>query len=118
MRRTNYFAERRATDIAIHGLWSEELSVIEQIEGFQPKLQGFRFGQAHDLEQRHIVVSCSRTIKKTPLSVARCAEGILAEQRSVEIRLAIAGIVIQIETPGRDVRLIDTKVIDAIRLSP
>jgi hypothetical protein len=53
-RRAYDVTESRAGDISIDGLRSEELGVVEDVEPFEPKLEGFRLGQAHVLEKGHI----------------------------------------------------------------
>src|SRR5277367_4557331 len=59
-------AEGRTADIAVDGLRSEELRVIENVESLQPKLEGLRFGQAHRLEQGHVVIVQAWSVKESP----------------------------------------------------
>ena len=40
----NDSSKRRTADIAVDGLGSEELGMIENIETFEPELEGLRFG--------------------------------------------------------------------------
>ena len=103
-------------NIPVHGLRSEKLCVIEQVEPFEPKLQGFRFSQAHVLEQSHVEVTHSRAVEKAPLGAARRAQSVQAELGGIEIVLPVAGIVIQIEIAGIEIGLIHTEVVDAIGL--
>lgn len=44
-RRVHGVTESRAADISIDGLWSKELGVVEDVEPFEPELEGFRFSQ-------------------------------------------------------------------------
>src|ERR1700722_10896481 len=44
-RRAHHLAERSTADVTVHRLGSKELSAVENIEGFQAELQGFRFGE-------------------------------------------------------------------------
>jgi hypothetical protein len=59
-------AEGGTADIAIDGLRSEKLSVVENVEVFEPKLQRRRFRQAYILEKRDIVIVHPRPVKKAP----------------------------------------------------
>src|ERR1035441_5695009 len=65
-RGANDLAERCAADIAVNGLRSKELGVVENIEGFQPELHGFRFGKAQVLDKRHIEVLHPGAMEITP----------------------------------------------------
>src|SRR5580658_9022741 len=94
--RAHYLAKRPAADVAVNRLRPKKLRVVENVEGFQAKLQRFRFGQAQVLEKRHIEVFHSGPVEIAPRSVAWSAEGVVAEQRAIEIGLAVARIVIQI----------------------
>ena len=105
-------------DIAVDGLGPEELCVVENVETFQPKLERFRFGQAHILEKSHIVVLQPRSVEKAPLGVARRTQSIFAELRGIEIRPSVARIVIQIESASQVVRLINAIIVDAVRFGP
>src|SRR5580658_2510128 len=115
-RRADDLTERGAADIAVDGLRSKELRVVEDVEGFEAKLQGFRFGKAQVLKDRHIEVLHAGTMEIEPRGVAGSAQGILAEQTGIEIRLPVPGIAIQIEGAGRDIRFIDAVVIDPVWL--
>ena len=112
---TDDLAEGGTADVAVDGLRSEELGVIENVESFQPKLERLRFGQAHVLEQRHVVIVHPRSGEEAPRGVARRAQGVLAELGGIEIRPPVAGIVIQIERTAGVVGLIDAIIVDAIR---
>src|SRR5580658_3116371 len=109
-------AKGRTGDISVDGLRSEELGVIEDIECLDSELQGFGFGQTQILQQRHVVVVHSGSIKESPRGSAKRSEGIFAEERGVEIGLPIAGIVVEIERASGIVRFVDTKVVDAVWL--
>ena len=115
-RRAHHLAERSTADIAVYGLRSEKLSVVENIKSFEAELQGCGFGEARVLEERHVEVLHSRSVEIAARRVARSAEGVIAEQRCIEIRLPVAGIVIQIERTRRNVRLVDTVVVHPIWL--
>src|SRR5271154_1495494 len=49
-------AENRAVDIAVHGLGSEELRMVESVEAFDAELHRFRFRKAQVLEESQIIV--------------------------------------------------------------
>ena len=59
-------AECRVADIAVHGRRPVELSVVEDVERFQPELQRLRLRQAYALRQRHIEVLDTWAVKKPP----------------------------------------------------
>ena len=102
-------AEGGAADIAVNGLRPEKLGVIEHVERFDPKLEGFRFGQPHGLRQGHVVIVHARPREEAPRGGAGRAQGVVAELGGVEIRLPVAGIMVQSERPAIVVRLIDAR---------
>jgi hypothetical protein len=65
-RRTNDVAERCAANIAVNGLRSKELSVVKNVEGFEPELDRFGFAKPQVLEKRHIEVLYSGAMEITP----------------------------------------------------
>jgi hypothetical protein len=115
-RRADDLAEPGTTDVAVNGLRSKELSVIENIEGFEPELEGFRLGQTQVLEKRHIEVLHSGAMEITPRGGTRSTQRILAEQSGIEIRLPVSGIAIQIERTSRDIWFIYAVVVDPVWL--
>ena len=46
----DHLAKAGTANIAVDGLRSEELGMVEHVETFQPKLQRLRFGYTHVLE--------------------------------------------------------------------
>src|SRR5580658_2851383 len=102
--------------IAVHRGWPEKLRVIENVEALHPELQRLGLGQGNRFHQRHVVVVEPRSIKETASGVSRCTQGLQTEERSVEIRLSIAWIGIQIERSGCELRLVYAIVVDAVRL--
>ena len=109
-----HLAERRAADISVNRLRSEELRVIEGVERFQAHLKRFRIGKAHIFEERQVVIVHTGAVEKSPARGARSSQRVFAKFRRVEIRPAVAGIVILGERTAEVVRLVHSKVIDPV----
>src|SRR5208282_5270910 len=77
-------AEGGTADTAVDGLRSEELSVIEHVEHFEPQLEGLRFSQAYVLEKGHIIVVQARSGEEAAFGSARRAQRVLAELGNIE----------------------------------
>ena len=114
----DHLAEIGTADVAVDGLRSEKLGVVENVKTLEPKLQRLRFSQAHIFQKRHIVIVHTRSVEKTPFRGTGRSQGVLAELRGIEIRSPVAGIVIQIEGTAGVVRLIDTIIVDAVWFGP
>ena len=91
-RRADDLAERGTVDVSIDRLRPEELSVVEDVEALEAKLNRFGFRQAHRLEQGHIEVNHTRAVEKAASCGSRRAEGVLAELGAIEIGAAVARI--------------------------
>ena len=87
----------KLSDVSVHGLRSEELGVVENVEAFEAKLQRFRFRQAHVLQEGHIVVVHSGAVEEAPLGGAGRAQGVFRERRGIEVRPPVARIGVEIE---------------------
>src|SRR5208282_3138518 len=115
-RRADDLAERGAADISVDGARAGELSVVERVEGFQAKLQRLRFREFQVLQQRQVVIIAAGTEKEAAPGVSRSAEQVGAEERSIEIRISVARVRIQMERPGGELGLVHAVVIDAVWL--
>src|ERR1700733_2201672 len=68
--RADNLSERRAVDIAVHGCWSVELGVVEQVEPLEAELQRLGFSERNTFQQGHVVVVDARSVKEAALGVA------------------------------------------------
>lgn len=113
--RTDNIAERGAVYVSIHRLRPEKLRVVEDVEAFDPELQGLGFVQWYVFHNGHVVVIHARAVKEAALGVAGSAQGVFGEERGTEIGLPVSGIAIQVERSAGVVRFVHAKVVDAIR---
>jgi hypothetical protein len=66
-------AERRATDIAVHGAGAVELRAIEHVEHFETELDGLSLSERHALQKREVGVDNARSLEEPSRRVAQRA---------------------------------------------
>ena len=66
--------KRRVADVSIDGGGSEELRMIEDVEGLQPELQQFAIVQRNLLLQRHVEVLQAGAVEEAARNIAQGAE--------------------------------------------
>src|SRR5215831_2644106 len=104
-----------AVTVSIDGHGAEKLSVVEGVERLQTELQLFRFAQLEVLQQREIEVHGARAIERPPRSGSGASQRVRNKCRSIEVRQAIARIMIQVQRAPDVVRPVQTVIVDAIR---
>src|ERR1700678_2146569 len=90
--------------------------MVEDVESLEAELKRLGLVERHALQQGHIVIVESRTVKEAALGVPGLSQGLETEEGSIEIRFSIARIGIQMQRSRGVLRLIHTKVVDAIGL--
>src|SRR5580658_890492 len=107
-------SERRTVDVAVHGRWSVELGVVEEVESLETELQRLGFSEGNALQQSNVVIVDAGTVKEAALGVARQSHRLEAEKCGIEIGFAVAGIAVEGEPTRNILRFIDTVVVDAV----
>ena len=80
--------------------------MVEGVEELPPNLQAGAFRQPRILRDDRVPVIDSRAVEKSAAGGSEHAQGLLAEQAGVEIRLPRARIV-ESELPAQEVRRVD-----------
>src|ERR1700730_17769496 len=88
--------EGRIADVAIDRAIRIELRVVEHVEHLQPKLKRATFGEACHFVQCHVVVVESRSVEHAAFGVSLRAESIWGERSSVEVKLAVPRIMVDV----------------------
>ena len=103
-------------DISVdRSIWIE-LRMVEDIEHLQSKLKRTRFGEVSHLVESHVVVVDTWPIEHPALGVALRAQCIRREGSSIEVRLAVAGVVVELVSGAVIVRHVDARRIYAVVL--
>src|SRR5262249_44465240 len=111
-------AERRARDVAVDRTPAVELRGIEEVEHFEPDLEGAPLVQRHALDQREIDVLDAGPVEKPPGRVAELTERRQAEAGRVEGG-AVPRIAIELQIAARCVvRRVNEVVVDAVAERP
>ena len=66
----NDITKGRAINVAVHGIRTVKLRMVESIECFQPELDGFGFGQAYALLQGDVIVVDPGTREESPACIS------------------------------------------------
>jgi hypothetical protein len=103
-RRPGDISERGVVDVSAHGVRPEKLSMVEGIEQLEAYFQGLRLGELCGLVQRDIVVVHTWPKERLPRRIALSAERIGAEKRGIEIRLAVARVVVELKIASDNIR--------------
>src|SRR5580692_4707656 len=82
-------SERRTVDVAVHGRWSVELGVVEEVESLETELQRLGFSEGNALQQSNVVIVDAGTVKEAALGVARQSHRLEAEKCGIEIGFAV-----------------------------
>ena len=72
------------TDVAIDGVASIELRVVEDVEHLEPKLERTTFGEVGHLVQRHVEVVDAGPVEHSALGVSLSSESVRGEGVGVE----------------------------------
>src|SRR5580693_6678300 len=107
-------SERCAVDVSVHGVGPEKLRMIECVKRLKANLQRSRFAEACKFVERHVVVVHPRPVEGPPRRIALRAQRIRAEERSVEVRLAVARVPIDLKVAGSHIRQVNTDAIDPV----
>ena len=89
--------EGGAVDIAVDGVCSVELGVIERVETLETEFERGIFLDASGLVQRHIEIVDPWSIKHAAIGVAEGAERVRGEQHGVEGIRTVSRIVIDVK---------------------
>src|ERR1700676_267007 len=111
-----YPSECWAVHIAVHGPITEELCMVEGIEGFEAQLQRLSFGEPRHFTQHGVEIFNARSIEEAARRSTGSAERIGLEQAGVERRKPISRIVIDFQRPRRDIRDINADRVDTVVL--
>src|SRR5579883_2794228 len=95
-----------------------ELCMIQRVEGFQAKLQGFGFRQAQIFQKGKVEVLDSRAVEKAPGSGAELTQARQTEECRVERRFTVTWIRINFQIPWSEIRCVHGIIIDPVRNRP
>jgi hypothetical protein len=118
---THYVPKRGAkiANISVYRSGSVELGVIEGVERLDSEQKSLGFREGQGFGQRHVVIIDSGAMKKSAARCSRGAQRVDAEQRRIEVLLAVfAGVMTEFERAWCEVRLVDPKVVDAVGSAP
>lgn len=111
-----HIAEGSAVDVPIHKVVTEELCMVKRVKRLEPEFERFRLRHPGELVNSNVVVGHPRRVKESPRRSARSSELVGTEQGGVEIGLAVAWILIDMEVARNHVGKIDTDSVDSVVL--
>src|SRR5580658_5375077 len=112
--RADDLAEMRVVHFPVDRGSSIELGMIERVECLQPELKRFRLGYSQHLVQRHVKVTDSGAIEKSPRNIPQLPKLLGGERGFVERRPAIPRIGVNVEPRAAILRRIQQIVVDTI----
>src|SRR5215469_8121549 len=84
-----------------------ELRVIEGVECLESQFELFGLGDLRVLQQGNVEIVETRPMEEAPPGIAEHTHNLVAEQRSVEVRVPVARVSVGEDRSTREVRNID-----------